>query len=78
MSESLKSKTSYLSQKDLWFKVFIASLHRVEPQQALKDADEAVNVCNCRWSGPQPMIGSISKVHDYPVGTSLPEEYISS
>ncbi|TDR46766.1 hypothetical protein DFR29_103302 [Tahibacter aquaticus] len=71
MSHVLKSKASDLTQKDLWFKAFIASLHRTDPKAAAADADEAVDVCNGRWSGQQPTIGSLNNRHDYPVGRTF-------
>lgn len=38
------------TKKDLWFAAYIASLHRRTPDEALADADRALELCDERWS----------------------------
>lgn len=55
------------TRKQLWFAAFTAALHRLEPEKAISDADEALRLCDARWQNP-PYVGTVNYEHDYPVG----------
>jgi hypothetical protein len=38
------------SQREFWLEAFLAALHRTTSEQALVEADNALEVCNARWS----------------------------
>jgi len=55
------------TRKAFWLQAFTAALHRVQPSQAVVEADEALRLCDDRWK-TAPLVGSCNYEHDYPVG----------
>lgn len=58
-----------VSQKEFWINAYLAALHRVDSEQAKKEADAALEACNSRWdSRLYPPIESCQYAHNYPLG----------
>lgn len=56
-----------MSREELWFAAFLAALHRVEPTQAIAQANESLKLCDEQWRDP-PVITTFTYTHAYPVG----------
>lgn len=62
-----------MSQKEFWIKAYLASLHRLDQQEACEEADRALATCNQRWS--QALLEpSWQFPHNFPLGASDPYE----
>jgi hypothetical protein len=55
------------TRKEFWMACFQAALHRVKPQAALKEADQALELSDARWQNPD-YVASWHFRHHYPVG----------
>lgn len=60
-----------ISRKALWLQCFTALLSRVEPDDALRQADLALELCDERWANAET-IGTWQYKHNYPVGYLFP------
>ena len=58
---------SNLSKKEFWVAAYLAALHRVGPEDALKEADKALGICDERWRDPD-YVGHWKFKHDFPLG----------
>lgn len=59
-----------MTQKEFWTQAYLASLHRVDHEAALQEADGALKACNKRWSSRRiAPVETCQYVHNYPLGT---------
>lgn len=63
------------TQKQLWLAAYTALLHRLSPAEAIKAADEALALCNERWSHP-PYVTCWQYKHNYAVGHAFPNKEV--
>jgi len=51
--------TTPISQREFWVAAYLTALARVPPSQPLAEADEALRICNDRWSAEvrRPSLG---------------------
>lgn len=56
-----------LTKKQLWLASFTSLLCRLSPEEAAKEADRALEVCEERWKAPA-WVWSWQYKHNYPVG----------
>lgn len=58
-----------MSQKEFWTQAYLASLHRMSSEEALKEADAALKACNDRWSSKKMVtLKTVQYQHHYPLG----------
>lgn len=58
-----------MSQKEFWTQAYLAALHRMNSDDALKEADAALSVCNDRWSTNRiSPVAAAQYSHHYPLG----------
>lgn len=55
------------TQKEVWLDSFNAALHRMPAEEAITEADKALELCNKRWERP-PCTETWNYSHNYPVG----------
>lgn len=56
--------------KQVWLNAFTSLLSRLSPEEAMKEADRALELCNQRWKSPAWVWGWQYK-HNYPVGAEF-------
>lgn len=57
-----------MSQKEFWINAYLAALHRLDHDAALKEADGALEACNRRWAGMSYVIEISQHLHNCPIG----------
>lgn len=55
------------TKKQLWLAAFTSLLTRMDPEEAVKAADKALDLCNERWKEPE-WVWSWNYKHNFPVG----------
>jgi hypothetical protein len=55
------------TKKQLWLASFTSLLSRLPPEEAVKEADRAIQLCDERWREPE-WVTSWNYAHNYPVG----------
>jgi hypothetical protein len=55
------------TKKQLWLAAFTSLLTRLPPEEAIKEADHALELCDARWEKPE-WVESWQYTHSYPVG----------
>jgi hypothetical protein len=64
------------TKKQLWLAAFTALLARMAPEDAVKEADHALELCDAKWENPQ-WVGSWQYTHAYPVGHRFPQQQLA-
>lgn len=55
------------TKKQLWIAAFTSLLCRLSPDDAAKEADRAMDICDERWRSPE-WVWTWQYKHNYPVG----------
>lgn len=58
------------TMKEFWLNNFTSLLGRLPPEEALKEADRAMVLCNEHWTEPD-WVSTFQYKHSYPVGTQF-------
>lgn len=61
------------TMKQLWLACFTNLLVRLSPEEAVKEADRSLELCNQHWSSPE-WVHTWRYKHSYPVGTKFKDE----
>ncbi|BFI95480.1 MAG: hypothetical protein RSP_09900 [Rhodanobacter sp.] len=55
------------TRKQLWLTAFTSLLCHMKPEEAVREADIALNLCDTRWEEPE-WVRCWQYAHNYPVG----------
>jgi len=58
------------TMKQLWLASFTALLTRLSPEDAIKEADRALKLCNAHWK-EQQWVWARQLKHNYPIGSQF-------
>lgn len=65
-----------MTQKEFWTQAYLASLHRINSEDAVKEADAALKACNDRWSSKRmTTVKTVQYPHHYPLGQEPLEHF---
>jgi hypothetical protein len=59
-----------ITKKTFWLEAYLAALHHLSAADALKEADEALRLCDERWNNA-PYVGHWRYEHDFALGHSF-------